>query len=319
MDTNKNQNQKWTTKRLNDLFLTVPINEDQYLSLEMSLFGIPWILPSVVNSAEWSDHSYQELLSGTIPKTTTALSLKQQGISHLDSDDFAGFHEVHSLKLTDNLLTVFPNLSSVARTLAELKIDVNRISVLPGEHLRVLMQLEILNLHDNALKDVTSDQFQGLSKLHTLNLAYNELMVLPDLSCIGGTLRVLTVTSNGKLRSVPPAHLNSLTKLETLNLNAIGLKSLPDPGGIWQPQATANLQTLDIPDNALPILYDYKDGLWVTAHGNPLVCNQRLAWLLRPSLNARGKCTSSQKFQSISYKDLMGSKGEFSMPSSLLN
>ena len=159
------------------------------------------------------------------------------------------------------------------------KID-QELTEVPGD---IPSDTEKLYLDRNNISHVSSDDLLGLERLYWIDIRENALMVFPDLSAVAGTLTVLQLYKN-QISSVPAARLNILTKLWKLGLDNNEITSLPDAGGIWLPQATGNLVLLGVIQNSLRtllVLYDYRSGFGVWAEGNPIVCDEQVAWLLR--------------------------------------
>lgn len=77
----------------------------------------------------------------------------------------------------------------------------------------------------NVLGEITPKNIENLRALETLNLSFNQLTQLPDLSQLGN-LKALIVQNN-RLTSLPKS-ISKLTKLETLNIANNFCKELPD-------------------------------------------------------------------------------------------
>nr|AIO11783.1 variable lymphocyte receptor type A [Petromyzon marinus] len=104
-----------------------------------------------------------------------------------------------------------------------------------------------LDLKYNAFTQLSSNAFQGLTKLTFLNLEYNQLQTLSagvfdDLTELG----TLGLAQN-QLTSLPPGVFDSLTKLTYLGLSQNQLQSIPK--GAFD--KLTNLQTLDLEQNQL--------------------------------------------------------------------
>ena len=176
---------------------------------------------------------------------------------------------------------------------------------------------ERLFLASNAISHVSSDDFLSLGKLFYIDLGFNDLTVFPNFSSVALTLTELSFYRNN-ISSVPAAHLNIITKLTRLDLSYNQITSLPNVGGIWQPQATGNLQHLFFRENDLttvPVLYDYNDAIDVGADGNSIVCDQRVAWLLRASLTPGSTCSAPEavagmQLNQMDHTDLISNTGE---------
>nr|AIO11782.1 variable lymphocyte receptor type A [Petromyzon marinus] len=104
-----------------------------------------------------------------------------------------------------------------------------------------------LNFQYNSLVQLSSNAFQGLTKLTWLALEYNQLQSLPP-----GVFDHLTELKNlylagNQLKSLPSGVFDSLTKLTWLNLQQNQLQSIPE--GIFN--KLASLQTLYLSNNQL--------------------------------------------------------------------
>ena len=79
----------------------------------MAMFLLCMLLIPVNASSQWEQHSYQQLKAGNISKEIQMLSLQDQGITNVSSDDFLGLKRLYALNLGKNQITAFPNLSSI--------------------------------------------------------------------------------------------------------------------------------------------------------------------------------------------------------------
>uniref|UniRef100_A0A915N6E6 Uncharacterized protein n=1 Tax=Meloidogyne javanica TaxID=6303 RepID=A0A915N6E6_MELJA len=154
-----------------------------------------------------------ERVPKTIPNDTTKLDLQGNRITKLYFDDFIGLTDLRTL-LRDNLIqeienNVFEDLQALER----LKLDKNRLRSLPANGLfKFNKLLRRLDLSQNELWTISTEQIIGPTELVTLNLDRNQLHCLDSLSLNHWpSLEQLTLSSN-------ELDLASLPKLRTLKL-----------------------------------------------------------------------------------------------------
>ena len=150
----------------------------------------------------------------------TILELSDQGLSSLQSDDFAGLTGLEELNLPRNALTelpsgVFDGLSS----LIKLRVSQNSLTAVPDGAFDDLTNLEFLKLNLNELVWLPPDAFEGLSNLEELFLNSNASLACIHASQFDGlsSLSKLELHST-QLGNINPTHftrwsLNSLTEL----------------------------------------------------------------------------------------------------------
>nr|CAD2124756.1 unnamed protein product [Meloidogyne enterolobii] len=161
-----------------------------------------------------------ERVPKTIPNDTTKLDLQGNRITKLYFDDFIGLNDLRTLLLGDNLIqeienNVFENLQALER----LRLDKNRLRSLPANGLfKFNKLLRRLDLSQNELWTISTEQIIGPTELVTLNLDRNQLHCLDSLSLNHWpSLEQLTLSSNA-LTSLSELDLASLPKLRTLKL-----------------------------------------------------------------------------------------------------
>ena len=199
-----------------------------------------------------------------ITRLEIQLRFNRQGLTSLQSGDFADLTNLEYLDLSENSLTdlpvdIFagltnlehldlsgrvhgddvPGLTSLPEdvfddltSLKTLRLGNTALTELPADIFAGLTSLEFLSLREN--KDLTSlpeDVFDGLTSLETLDLNHIGLTSLPEDVFDGLTsLETLELTDNWHvpgLTSLPEDVFDGLTSLETLNLGIVGLTSLP--------------------------------------------------------------------------------------------
>ena len=77
------------------------------------------------------------------------INLKSNDIIHIYVDSFKGLPNIAKLNLGDNLLTSFPNLSVIGKSLIYLHLDHNAISNVDAKDILPLLTLQNLTLGHN--------------------------------------------------------------------------------------------------------------------------------------------------------------------------
>ncbi|RZC37409.1 chaoptin [Asbolus verrucosus] len=194
------------------------------------------------------DYNRVAALSGdilrSIAERVTKLVLAKNVVREIPSASFQYFQQLKHLDLTRNLITslntdAFLGLENI---LKELYLSQNRITNLVGPALS-LIKLEVLDLSDNHLTELSRNAFGMLPQLRFLNLSHNPyLATIPsnliqklenleefDLSHTG--LKILTsdfFSKSSKLRGIHLQH-NSITEIgdgvfaNMLNLTVVDL------------------------------------------------------------------------------------------------
>ena len=123
------------------------------------------------------------------------LRLAGAGLRSLTAGDLGDLAGLRTLDLSDNALNGLPSLSSLPR-LERLLLSGNTLAEVP-RNLPSPERLLDLNLSANALSELPSDAFDGLSALRVLRLDGNELTALPDGVFAGlSSLRLLRLDDN---------------------------------------------------------------------------------------------------------------------------
>ncbi len=149
------------------------------------------------------------------------LDVRNQSISRLQSDDFAGLTALTQLTLRNNALRGLPaGLFRGLTTLEDLNLSDNALSSLPANIFAGLTALERLTLQNNALtlRGLPAGLFRGLTTLEDLNLSYNALSSLPAGIFDGLTALDTLCLNHNALSSLRANVFQDLTTLTTLTL-----------------------------------------------------------------------------------------------------
>ena len=184
-------------------------------------------------------------------RVVRSLDLRDQGISALQSGDFAGLSRLESLDLAENQLSALPGgIFAGLSGLESLDLAENRFNELPGGIFAGLSGLESLNLAENRLSELSVGIFADLSGLESLNLAENQFSALPVGIFAGlSGLESLNLAEN-RLGALLVGIFAGLSGLESLNLTENQLSVLPV--GIFA--GLSELESLDLAKNRLSAL-----------------------------------------------------------------
>ncbi len=180
-----------------------------------------------------------------------SLDLSGLAISNIPKGLFTGFEFLRYLDLSDNRIGSLPrDLFHSQIRLEHLDLSKNRLTSIPVEsfkrlvNLRVLdlsnnrignfpdftklEKLEVLNLFENPIHNLTEGAFSNLSELKTLNIRQCELVQLPELIFSDlSNLRILNLGVNN-LKVLGKNIFMTLKNLEELYLDMNKLSDIPD-------------------------------------------------------------------------------------------
>ena len=171
--------------------------------------------------------------------------LRKLDLSHYPLETFPNLRDAHSLvelNMENTRITRIPaHLCENAPNLVTVHLMRNNLQTLPS--LSKCTKLDMLNLHQNRIKDLTT-QFRGLVSLEYLSLNDNLLVYIPE-SFIGSckNLKFLYLADNN-LREIHPNAFVNNTQLGSLDLTNNFLKKLPSKGL----QTLKEIKTVGNPD-----------------------------------------------------------------------
>lgn len=110
-----------------------------------------------------------------------------------------------------------------------------------------LRNIQRLYLVNTGLTELNIDALQQLTNLIELDLAQNELSILPTDSLLHCPILRKLILSNNKITKIPNSAFNKLTQLQTIDFSANGIE-LIEPGAFY---GLKNLKQLYLHDNKL--------------------------------------------------------------------
>ncbi|XP_028567781.1 biglycan [Podarcis muralis] len=162
-----------------------------------------------------------------ISRDTKLLDLQNNHITELRKDDFKGLHHLYALVLVNNKISkIHPKAFSPLHKLQKLYISKNNLVEIPPNLPSSLVELRI---HDNKIKKVSKDVFNGLNNMNCIEMGGNPLenSGFEPGAFDGLKLNYLRI-SEAKLTGVPkdlPETLNEL-HLDHNKIQAIELEDL---------------------------------------------------------------------------------------------
>ena len=167
------------------------------------------------------------------------LNLRNQGITALQSGDFAGLASLWGLDLGHNRLGSLPaGILAGLVSLAELNIGDNSLRALPAGVFDDLESLQFLSMGGNPLGVVPPGLFDGLDRLQGVDLSRAALNTLPP--DLFGQFRLTRLNLSGNsLDALPAGLLDGQPDLSVLALSGNGLRELSAGafnglGKLWQ-------------------------------------------------------------------------------------
>ncbi|KAM9328291.1 keratocan [Pholidichthys leucotaenia] len=150
-----------------------------------------------------------------------------------------GMTQLVHLYMDDNLLSSVP--SPLPTSLEHLRLSRNRISKIPAGVFIGLNKLNLLDLQGNKLMDdsVTEVSLKGLNNLVQINLAKNQLSIMP--LGLPPTTTQLFLDGNN-IEKIPPGYFKGLPKVAFLRLNHNKLGSSGVPKDVFNDSSILELQ-----------------------------------------------------------------------------
>ena len=112
----------------------------------------------------------------------TSWDVSNNNISSLEKELLQQMSSLHTLIATNNLITDFPFMAAVGKTLVKASLRQNYIIHVPAEYLSGMRVLQELDLTNNLLTYFPFENIGGMVDIRSLTLSYNYLSTIPYLS-----------------------------------------------------------------------------------------------------------------------------------------
>ncbi|PFH33327.1 leucine rich repeat-containing protein [Besnoitia besnoiti] len=266
----------------------------------------------------------EELLGSAPPYPAESLDLCDRGIRDLgDMIASANFPNLRELRLDGNLLTTLAGVAQLPK-LEVLRVNRNRMEIkgssLGGDASEDTLPfplLQVLDLSFNCITDIRDLQGYQWRRLTVLHLAGNAICSIEGLEELHA-LRELDLSHN-KLRRCLPGCFQSLKRLERLNLERNGLKSLSNISPL------PSLKVLNVSRNRIKEvlevanLADLSSLRYLSFRGNPAagLASYRVSILryLPHLLELDSKAPTSEELGRAELLSLSQMRSELSVPS----
>ncbi|XP_065296671.2 protein toll-like [Dermacentor albipictus] len=240
----------------------------------------------------------------------TKLDLKNNSISFLNDSYFAHDSILEHIDFSMNKVTTLSNVFNRTRMIKVMKLSFNQILDISVAFIG-LTKLRELYLKGNLISSIEHRTFQDNIRLIHIDLASNNIRWIAK-NAFEGLLslrrlhldRNLLLSLNGSIRNLPQlqylgAAFNEISSLEkwefgsTSALTAICLQAnnITNVEGAFI--GVTGLLSLNLGDNQVELLrrsdfaLEISGALAVTIYNNPLICDCRLAWLIKADSEIR--------------------------------
>jgi len=182
------------------------------------------------HNVEWGSAKILELDSGSLSglKELHSLELSHNNIRSLPDDVFCGLNNLQRLNLSRNHIKEFEHLGFAPRRgdceggsdVRSLELSHNHIrAIRDGSGLTRLRRLEHLYLQHNELSELSADAFQGMTRLHVVNISYNHLGKL-NAGLFASSLDMREIyLQNNSLYELPRGIFHQMQQLVILDLS----------------------------------------------------------------------------------------------------
>ena len=196
---------------------------------------------------------------GPAKSVMTTLNLGYSSLECVDIHHISNMIRLHYLNVTHNMLVRFPaegcssnpitsNLNDIRfPSLNTVILDYNQLVEFP-----LLPELPLgstISINGNRLSSFPPERMALLDKVQSISITHNDATIFPDFSQLRQSQLQSFFAHDCRISSIPLAHIEKLSKLQTLKLQRNRISELPYMGF-----ASHSLVTLDVGYNMLETL-----------------------------------------------------------------
>ncbi|XP_035682338.1 toll-like receptor 13 [Branchiostoma floridae] len=192
------------------------------------------LMPSRTTAVELSHNRIPKLANNSFHGLDNLLQLQlsNNAITSMEKEAFANLQQLEELNLSDNpLVHIHPDAFLPLRSLTKLDLSEVRLTAIP-EALRMLYNLQDVNLATNAITSANLDTFRGMSNIQTIsilgnfvgNISANDFKVLTNSS-----LRALSLSATvDSLSHIQKGALTTLRNVQQLDFTDIKVRGMSE-------------------------------------------------------------------------------------------
>ncbi|XP_078684252.1 uncharacterized protein LOC144917808 [Branchiostoma floridae x Branchiostoma belcheri] len=212
----------------NDAFPCWSLNTTFVDCSGLSLESVP-LLPQATTSLDLKENRIRKLANDSFHGLDNLLQLKlcNNGMTSMEDQAFANLQQLEELNLKENpLVHIRPEVFLPLQSIRKLDLSTVQLTAIP-EALRMLPNLQDVNLGRNDITSASLDIFRGMSKIQTISLQGNYIQNISAsdfrvLTALQGSLHALSLSATVEsLSQIQKGALRALKTVQELDLSDI--------------------------------------------------------------------------------------------------
>ena len=163
---------------------------------------------------------------GNIALDVTTVNLDKNAIMQVEDLAFAAYTQLDTLKLSTNAITSVSPTGFNNTVITDLYLSSNLLTEFPPLNL-IGNTLDMLKMNLNDINTMASEVLSSLSVLRFLDVSYNQLASLENITLLAGCLEDLVVNNNPNLGPSIGPHTFLGMRILRLYMNSTGLTAFP--------------------------------------------------------------------------------------------